>query len=65
MKPRYYLELEPVPGNWRSPPLLRFRALLKAALRGYGFRCVVARPSTVTVDEEGTAQEQEKMKNEE
>jgi hypothetical protein len=57
---RYQLELVPVPGNWRTPPLLRFRALLKAALRGYGFRCVVARPSTVS--EEGTTQEQEKMK---
>lgn len=43
MKPHFYLELEAVPGNWRTPPLLRLRALLKAALRGYGLRCVVCR----------------------
>ena len=36
--------LRPVPGNWRTPLLLRLRALLKAALRGYGFRAVACRP---------------------
>jgi hypothetical protein len=50
-KPRYFLELEPVPGNWRTEPLLRFRALLKAALRGYGLRCVSCRE--VTDDDKG------------
>jgi hypothetical protein len=38
---RYHLELEPAPGNWRTPPLLRLRALLKAALRAYGLRAVI------------------------
>jgi hypothetical protein len=38
------LTLTPKPGNWRTPPLLRLRALLKAALRGYGWRCVSCRP---------------------
>jgi hypothetical protein len=42
-KPRYHLTLEPVAqGPWRTPPLLRLRALLKAALRGYGLRCISA-----------------------
>ena len=40
----YLLILTPKPGNWRTPPLLRLRALLKAALRGYGFRATVCRP---------------------
>jgi hypothetical protein len=40
--PGYHLELKPASGNWRTPPLLRLRALLKAALRGYGMRCVSA-----------------------
>ena len=40
----FEITLRPVPGNWRTPPLLRLRALLKAALRGYGFRATVCRP---------------------
>jgi hypothetical protein len=38
----YALVLTPAAGNWRTPPLLRFKALLKAALRGYGLRAVSA-----------------------
>ena len=40
---RYELVLEAVPGRWQSPPLCRFKALLKAALRAYGLRCVSSR----------------------
>ena len=33
---RYTITLEPVTsGRFRTPPIQRFRALLKAALRGY------------------------------
>ena len=39
---RYHLELEPAAGNWRTLPLLRLRASLKAALRAYGFKCTSA-----------------------
>ena len=42
---RYHLELEPIPGNWRTPPLLRLRAALKRLLRNYGLRCVACRPA--------------------
>jgi hypothetical protein len=38
------LELRPLPGSWRTPPILRLRALLKAVLSGYGFRCVGVKP---------------------
>ena len=44
----FEITLRPVPGNWRTPPLLRLRALLKAALRGYGFRATVCRPVAST-----------------
>lgn len=43
-KPRYHLELEPVPGNWRTPPLQRLRAALKCLLRAFGLRAIVCRP---------------------
>ena len=39
-KPIYYLELEPVSGNWLMPPEARLKALLKRALRTHGFKCV-------------------------
>jgi hypothetical protein len=35
--------LKPVPGNWRAPAIVRLRALLKAARRAFGFRCISAR----------------------
>ena len=44
MKPRYHLELEPVPGNYQAPPEKRLARLLKTMLRGYGWRCLVCRP---------------------
>ena len=44
----YHLELVAISGNWRTPPLLRLRALLKAALRGYGFRVTSCRPVAST-----------------
>lgn len=37
---RFVLVLRPERGNWRFGPIARLRGLLKAALRGYGFRCV-------------------------
>lgn len=52
-KTRYTLILEPVAqGPWRTPPLLRLKALLKAALRGYGLRCTSAteHPAPATPD---------------
>jgi hypothetical protein len=42
-QPVYQLTLTPASGNWQAPPLLRFRALLKTALRGYGLRAVSVR----------------------
>lgn len=39
----YALVLRPEPGNWRTPPVLRLRGLLKAALRAFGFRCTKCR----------------------
>jgi len=44
----FEITLRPIPGNWRTPPLLRLRALLKAALRAYGFRATVCRPVAPT-----------------
>ena len=35
---RYLLELRAEPGRWQAPPISRLKRLLKAALRGYGFR---------------------------
>lgn len=43
-RPRYHLELEPVPGNYLAPPERRLARLLKAMLRAYGWRCVSCRP---------------------
>jgi len=42
---RYSITLAPT-GNYADPdhPVRRLRALLKAALRVYGFRCVLAEP---------------------
>ena len=42
---RYSITLTPT-GNYADPdhPVRRLRALLKAALRVYGFRCVVVEP---------------------
>jgi len=42
---RYYLELEPIPGNWQAPPLARLKAMLKAAKRAWGLSCVSVRES--------------------
>jgi hypothetical protein len=39
----FALELEPLPTGWRTPPEQRLRALLKAALRGYGLRCTAVK----------------------
>ncbi len=50
MSDEYELRLCAVPGNWRVPPACRLRALLKTALRGYGFRCLSARPFPATGD---------------
>jgi hypothetical protein len=37
-----------IPGAWQAPAIVRLRRLLKAALRGYGFRCTDCRPVTPT-----------------
>lgn len=42
--PEYELRLRALAGHWQAPPVQRLRALLKAALRGYGFRAVRCRP---------------------
>jgi len=51
--PVYILELRAVPGNHRADPVQRLRALLKAALRGYGFRCLSARPAPPATEAKG------------
>ena len=43
-KPRYRIELEPASGNYLAPPEKRLARLLKAMLRGYGWRCVACKP---------------------
>jgi hypothetical protein len=40
----YSLELRGEPGNWRAPEVVRLRALLKTALRRFGFRCLSVSP---------------------
>jgi hypothetical protein len=35
----FILKLRAIPGNGRTTPVLRLRALLKRALRDYGLRC--------------------------
>ncbi len=40
----YVLILRAVPGHWRTGPVQRLRALLKVALRGFGFRAEIVRP---------------------
>ena len=35
--------LVPEKGLWQSPPERRLARLLKAMLRGYGFRCIAVR----------------------
>ncbi len=43
MKPErlvFHLALRPLAGNWRTGRIQMLRALLKAAKRAYGFRCV-------------------------
>ena len=52
-QPVYILELRAVPGNHRADPVQRLRALLKAALRGYGFRCLSARPAPPAAEAKG------------
>jgi hypothetical protein len=42
-QPTFHLILRPTGNNWRVSPVQRLRALLKAALRSYGLRCVSAR----------------------
>jgi hypothetical protein len=46
----YSIALRAETGNWQTPPVLRLKALLKAALRRYGLRCVSCRP-TAPADE--------------
>ena len=47
---RFMIELEAVPG-WNTPAVVRLRALLKAALRSHGLKCVTA---TETQPENGS-----------
>ena len=46
---RFTIELEAVPG-WNTPAVVRLRALLKAALRTHGLRCVTATETQQTAD---------------
>ena len=39
------LHVRPAPGHWQAPPMRRLARLLKAMLRGYGWRCVTCRPA--------------------
>lgn len=41
----YLLRLRASPGNWLAPVERRLARLLKAMLRGYGFRCIDCRPT--------------------
>lgn len=47
----YVLTLEPKPGNWQRPPEQRLRALLKAALRAFGFKAVAVKVTTPTKED--------------
>jgi hypothetical protein len=49
-RPRYFLELEPVPGNYLAPPEKRLARLLKTMLRAYGWRCNACRPVSPAVE---------------
>jgi hypothetical protein len=42
--PGYVIRLRPLATGWRIPPEQRLRALLKSALRGYGFVCTGCQP---------------------
>ena len=47
--PRFIVELEPLSGAWsRVPPEVRLRRLLRGALRAYGLRARLVRPSGAT-----------------
>ena len=50
-QPRYHLVLQALPDGVPAP--VRLRRLLKALLRGYGFRCLAA--EEVVTEEEGAA----------
>jgi hypothetical protein len=49
-RPRYSLELEPVPGNYLAPPEKRLARLLKTMLRAYGWRCNACHPVSPAVE---------------
>jgi len=34
------ITLTPAPGRWPAPPMRRLARLLKAMLRGYGWKCL-------------------------
>ena len=44
-RPVYILELQALPSGFQAPPEKRLARLLKCMLRGYGFRCISARPA--------------------
>lgn len=54
VKPESYtLTLEPLPNDGlRRTPLMRLKALLKAAKRAYGLRATVLKPDITTSTEE-------------
>jgi hypothetical protein len=43
----FILHLKPIPG-WRTSPIQRLRALLKATKRAYGFQATSIKPETKT-----------------
>jgi hypothetical protein len=40
MRRVYVITLRALPGNWRTPPIIRLRAFLKRAKRDWGFQAI-------------------------
>ena len=53
MRERFALKIESVPGR-DIPTVVRLRGLLKSMLRGFGFRCLEARPEQPDADQPAT-----------
>jgi hypothetical protein len=58
-QPTIVLHVRPAPGNWQAPPEKRLARLLKAMLRGYGWRCIACK--TISGNDAGSNQERTKQ----
>lgn len=60
--PRFVVELEALPHEWDHDGTRRMKRLLKAALRGYGMKCVsIGPPMPIASDSSFTADDQRTM----